>query len=315
MPPPLYTQTVVAFVWDFDRTLIPGNMQEPIFEEYGVDAEQFWAEVEGLPSYYERLGVPIQRDTAYLGHLLTYVRAGRFDGLSNEDLRRLGGKLQPVPGIPDFFELTRQHVAANPEFAREGITVEHFVVSTGLRPMIEGSTIAPHIDGIWANTFIESPAPPGYLDHLPVAEPASISHLGYTIDNTSKTRALFEINKGVNTTPGLDVNARMSEEQRRVPLKNMLYIADGPSDVPCFSIINKAGGRTFGVYQLQPVNNHRQVKQLQDQGRVQGMAEADFRPGKAAYLWLMDSLEQIAHEIVEARRRAFSKIEAPPGHV
>ncbi len=85
----------------------------------------------------------------------------------------------------------------------------------------------------------------------------------------------------------------MEESQRRVPLRNMIYIADGPSDVPCFSILNQNGGKTLGVYTLEPRDNHKQVKQLQEQGRIQGMAEADYRPGRAAYLWLMDSLEQI----------------------
>ena len=99
-----------------------------------------------------------------------------------------------------------------------------------------------------------------------------------------------------------------------MPLRNMVYIADGPSDVPVFSILNKAGGKTLGVYNLEPRNNHKQVKQLQEQGRIQGMAEADYRPGKAAHLWLMDSLDQIAREIVENRRLAFSQIENPPGH-
>jgi hypothetical protein len=95
----------------------------------------------------------------------------------------------------------------------------------------------------------------------------------------------------------------------------MVYIADGPSDVPCFSILNANGGKTLGVYTLEPRNNHRQVKELQEQGRIQGMAEADFRPGEGAYLWLMDSLEQIGHEIVENRRQAFASIPRPPGHV
>jgi hypothetical protein len=68
------------------------------------------------------------------------------------------------------------------------------------------------------------------------------------------------------------------------------------------------------VYTLEPNDNYAKVKQLQDQGRIQGMAEADYRPGKPAYLWLMDSLDQIGHEIVEARRQAFGAIESPPGH-
>lgn len=316
MPVPLYTQTVIAFLWDFDRTLIPDNMQRPIFEEYGVDEAHFWQEVEGLVDFHAGQGEIVARDAAYLLHILSYVEEGTFDGLSNAKLRELGGKLAPCPGIPEFFEASRERVREVPEFAREGISVEHYVVSTGILPMIEGSSIAPHVDGIWANTFVEHRAPSGYLDTLPVSSTGGvIRHLGYTVDNTSKTKALFEINKGVNRNRQIDVNSRMSEAQRRVPLRHMIYIADGPSDVPAFSILNQHGGKTLGVYTLEPRNNHKQVKQLSEQGRIQGMAQADYRPGQAAFLWLMDSLEQIGYEIVENRRQAFSTIKNPPGHV
>ena len=148
MPVPLYTQTVIALVWDFDRTLIPGNMQDPIFEKYDVDPAVFWAEVDGLPEYYHRQGIRIQRDIAYLGHLLTYVREGIFDKLTNERLFELGAELVPAPGMPDFLEETRQRVTDIPEFAAEGITVEHYIVSTGILPMIEGSVFADHVDGV-----------------------------------------------------------------------------------------------------------------------------------------------------------------------
>jgi len=130
MPVPLYTQTVIALVWDFDRTLIPTNMQDPIFEAYDVDPSVFWAEVDGLVEYYGRQGVRIQRDIAYLGHLLTYVRDGAFKGLTNERLLELGAELVAAPGMPDFLEESRRHVAEIPEFADEGISVEHYVVST-----------------------------------------------------------------------------------------------------------------------------------------------------------------------------------------
>ena len=86
MPAPLYTQTVIAFIWDFDRTLIASNMQDPIFARYGVDPAEFWSEVDGLTEHYEQSGVVIQRDLAYLGHLLSYVRAGVFKHLSNSVL-------------------------------------------------------------------------------------------------------------------------------------------------------------------------------------------------------------------------------------
>ena len=316
MPVPLYTQTVVAFLWDYDRTLIPGNQQEPLFAAYGVDGDGFWSEVDGLVDYYERRGVSISRDSAYLLHILSYVESGVFEGLTNERLRELGADIVPSPGIPEFFAATKARVGEDDRYAGQGITVEHYVVSTGIRHMIEGSPIGPHLDGIWANSFIERFAPPGYRNRLDVDDtPHPISHIGYSIDNTTKTRAIFEINKGVNKNSAIDVNARVSRDQRRVPIRNMIYIADGPSDVPCFSIVNERGGKTFGVYTTEPRNNFRNVRELQEQGRVQGMAEADFRPGKAAYLWLMDSLEQIAEGIVEARGKAFADIPRPPGHV
>lgn len=315
MPVPLYTQTVIAFIWDFDRTLIPGNQQDPLFESFGVDPDEFWHEVEGLTSYYESLGVVTSRDLSYLNHLLTYVEAGLFDGLNRAKLRQLGEELEPCPGIPEFLETTRSYPDGVAEFKAEGISVEHYVVSTGIRSIIEGSPIAAHVDGIWANDFIETPAPPGYRERLGIVEDSGVvSQLGYAVDNTSKTRAIFEINKGVGHNPDIDVNSLMSEEQRRVPIKNMIYIADGPSDVPVFSVLNERGGKTLGVYTPEPPTKFGQVKRLQSQGRIQGMAEADYRQGKAAALWLIDSLEQIGWEIVEARRQAFSEIPKPPRH-
>jgi hypothetical protein len=315
MPVPLYTQTVIALIWDFDRTLIPGNQQDPLFEAYGVDARSFWSEVDGLVDYYRKRGIRIARDTAYLGHLLTYVEHGSFEGLTREKLRALGSKIEMAPGIPEFLEVSQRYVTEVPEFAHEGISVEHYVVSTGILPMVEGSAVAPYVDWIWANDFIEQPAPPGYLEKLAIEETQHpITRLGYTLDNTSKTRAVFEINKGVNKNDTIDVNALMSEEQRRVPIKNMIYIADGPSDVPVFSILNQRGGKTLGVYTTSPANNFRQVRQLQTQGRIQGMAEADYRSGKAAHLWLIDSIDQIAREIVDARQKAFAEIPRAPGH-
>ncbi len=318
MPPPLYTQNVVAFIWDFDRTLIPDNMQGPLFEFYGVDEGLFWEEVNGLVAFHAERGEVLSRDMAYLLHILEYAATGAFKGLSNQKLKELGAGLVPVPGIPEFFEAVRQRAEDVPAFAKENIKVEHYVVSTGLRPMIEGSSIHRHLDGVWASSYVEHAAGQGYEERLNFADDpdgTSIRHVGDFVGNTTKTRAIFEINKGVNVNPRIDVNAQMTEEQRRVPLRNMVYIADGPSDVPVFSILNKAGGKTLGVYNMDPRSNYKQLKQLADQGRIQGMAEADFREGEAAYLWLMDSFDQIASEIVDNRARALDAIKNPPGHV
>ncbi len=308
MPEPLLTQPVVAFIWDFDRTLIAGNMQSPIFEAYDVDQDEFWQEVAGLVDYHDARGEIIAPEMAYLLHLLTYVRSGRLPGLSNDRLRELGRTLQPVPGMPDFMAETRDHAQAVPDFRREGITVEHYVVSTGIRPMIEGSAYGPHLDGIWANSFIEEPAPPGFLDQLPVGgSAAGITQVGSAIDDTGKTRAIFEINKGVNVDPAVDVHAPMAESHRRVPLRNMIYVADGASDVPVLSVLNAGGAKTFGVA-TDDGDDMKRVGELAAQGRIQGMAPADFRSGEPAHTWLVEAFEQIAYGIVEERRQAFANV-------
>lgn len=300
---PPHSQTVIAFIWDFDSTLIVGNQQDALFEHYGVDPEVFWAEVEALPAYHRERGEIISRDTAYLVHLLTYVEAGVLPGLDNARLRELGGRLQPSPGIPEFLALTRQRVAANPVLASAGIAVEHYAVSTGLRPMIEGSPIAPYLDGIWANTLLEHTAPPGYLREPTMASRRGlISRQGLVVDGTTKTRAIFEINKGTNRDPGIDVNAPMPEERRRVPFSQMIYVADGFSDVPAFALLKDRGGRTFGVYPAAPSGDRSRAEDLHEQGRIQGMAEADFRPGRAAYRWLVECLEGVAEDVLTARQ-------------
>jgi hypothetical protein len=315
MPPALYQQTVIAFIWDFDRTLTPGYMQTPLFDEFGVDERAFWTEVEGLVAYYRNRELQVNRDTAYLGHILSYAQAGPFAGLTNAKLRELGARIPLAPGIPEFMDRTRRFVHDNARYAHHGIAVEHYIVSTGLRQMIEGNPVRAQVDGVWACELLCDPPGAGYLTGGDAELTGQLSQVGYVLDNTTKTRAIFEINKGVNKEPGIDVNAQMSPDERRVPISNMIYIADGPSDVPVFSVVNSAGGKTLGVYTLSDRDNFRQVKMLQDQGRVHSIAEADYRQSKPADLWLMDSLRLIAEEICDRRDRTFAALQNPPGHV
>jgi hypothetical protein len=317
MPAPLNLQTVVAFVWDFDKTLTPSYMQTPLFENYGVDQKAFWKEVNGLVDHYRDRGLQVSRDTAYLGHILAYVRAGKFPDLTNEKLREFGALIPLAPGMPNFIERTHDRIRSDERFQRHRITVEHYIVSTGLRQMIEGSPIREHVNGVWACELLSDPAGPGYLGRDTECDSLTgeLTQVGYVLDNTTKTRAIFEINKGVNHDPGIDVNARMAEDDRRVPISNMIYIADGPSDVPVFSVVNQQGGRTFAVYTLGPPSNFDGVKRLQDDGRVQGIAQADYQVGTTADLWLMSSMVEIANDICERRERRLSDITGPAGHV
>ena len=318
----LFLQNIIACIWDFDKTLSPGYMQGPIFELYKVDSRKFWKEVEQLPKYYQKDGLDlISTDTLYLNHILTYTRQGTFKGLNNATLRKLGGKIELYEGLPDFFDKIKHFVSMIAEYAQHEIQVEHYIVSTGLRQMILGSKIAPFVDGIWGCEFIEGPAPPGYLDPGKKKAPDSndaqtISQIAYVLDNTTKTRAIFEINKGSNKIPDIDVNAMIPDEDRRVPFQNMIYIADGPSDIPVFSLINRFGGRTYAVYRPGSNEEFSQVNNLQKQKRVQSFGEANYTERSQTSMWIKNAVKEISDQIVKNRERAMGdKIGKPPKHL
>jgi hypothetical protein len=300
----LFAQNVIAVIWDFDKTLTPEYMQRPLFEKFGVDEKTFWNEANGLAEFYCRRGMRnVSKDTLYLNHMLTYVSAGIFAGLNNRMLLELGAGIRFFEGLPDFFPKLKETIRKTPEFALHDITVEHYIVSTGLREMIMGSKIAQHVDGVWGCEFVEYVAEPGYLTKgltLFEATDALVREVGYSIDNTTKTRALFEINKGTNKLQ-IDVNATLALRDRRVPFQNMIYIADGPSDVPAFSIVNQYGGRTFAVFKPKSMDHFQSVERLQKQNRVQGIGEASYVEGSLAAMWITNAVHEIAARIAADR--------------
>ncbi len=309
----LFQQNVIALIWDFDRTLSPDNMQRPIFEAYGIVEADFWAEVNALPAYYARVNVTVQPDTCYLTHLLSYVKAGKLPGLTNDRLRELGAKVALFPGLPDAFDRLR-YLLAPQKYRDADLRVEHYIVSTGLESMIRGSAIFPKIDGVWASGFIEEPAGPSYDMN---AQPGKgvISQVAGLLDNTTKTRAIFEINKGVNKNSGISVNDAIPPEDRRVPIKNMIYIADGPSDIPSFSVIQQNGGLTLAVYDTEDRKRLQQADSLLKTGRVDMYGAADYREGSHTMKWLELQVLSIADRILDERARATqSRVQKGPRH-
>ena len=319
MARPLFPQNVIAVIWDFDKTLIPGNMQKPLFRHFDVDEAAFWEEVDGLEDWYRSHGnTLVARDTLYLSHLLGYVRAGRMPGLSNALLRELGGEIEFYEGMPDFLESLRKFIESDPRFAEHQIKVEHYIVSTGLRQMILGSAVAPFVTDVWASEFTELVPTPGYKDRQDqlFSPEGEIRQLIYTIDNTTKTRAVFEINKGTNKNPGIDVNAKIAHEDRRVPFQNMIYVADGPSDVPVFSVVSSNGGKTYAVYRPGSPTEFAQASRLLEQDRIDAFGEADYSEGSHTAMWLTHAAEAIARRIVRDREEALSeRVGLPPRHV
>lgn len=314
----LFTQNTIACIWDFDKTLIPEYMQAPLFRRFGVHEPTFWKETNSLSEHYKRRGYHISGEIAYLNHILTYVLAGQMPKLNNKVLRDCGREIAFYPGLPDFFDQARAYAREKPEYRKHEIQLEHYIVSTGLAEMIRGSAIASKVDGIWGCEFVENPLQPGFLEQkeFELSAEAEIAQIGMVIDNTTKTRAIFEINKGTNRNPAIDVNADIKPEDRRIPLMNMIYIADGPSDIPSFSVVRNGGGRAYAVYNPDSTPEFEQNDRLRSVGRIDHYGPADYREASPTAKWLRLQIHKICDRIVTDREIALAqRVSRPPRHL
>lgn len=304
---------IIAVIWDFDKTLIDGYMQAPLFEEYNVKGRDFWDEVNALPQTYREKGILVNKDTIYLNHILKYVRDGRFKGLNNEKLKSYGSMQHFYAGAIDLIKYTNEfplHSEYGSKYQEYNIKVENYIVSTGMRKILEGTDLwmKKWVKGIWGCELID--------ELNPETQEVELQDIGFTIDNTSKTRALFEINKGIPLHPEIDVNAKVQESSRRVKFNHMIYIADGPSDVPAFSVVKKFGGATFAVYPHGNQEALNQVEKLREDGRVDMYAEADYSEGTTAYMWITHKIEEFANQIYkEERERLAASVSEVPHHL
>ncbi|MBU61664.1 MAG: haloacid dehalogenase-like hydrolase [Opitutae bacterium] len=313
----VHGQNIIACVWDFDKTLIPGYMQTPLFEHYGIDENLFWKEVNSLPEVYAKRGLRVSADTIYLNHLLSYVKNGPLRGLTNEKLVELGAELEFCHGLPEFFgELSK--IPLTDEFSQYDFRLEHYIISTGLTHVVRGSKIAPFVEDIFACEFIESPLPPYFSRRTELFLPLEpeITQIGMVVDNTIKTRYIFEINKGSNKNPGIEVNSALPHEDRRVPIDQMIYVADGPSDVPVFAVLKQWGGRTYAVYDPDNEKEFKQTCRLVETGRVHNNGPADYRSPSPTSRWLKHKVLEICREMVLKRENALrSRSTNPPHHL
>ena len=313
----IHSQNTLACVWDFDKTLIPGYMQTPLFNQFGVSEKIFWSEVNKLPQIYANRGLSVSAETIYLNHLLSYVKNGPMRGLTNQKLFELGNELEFYPGLPEFFDelalIPKENAYKDYDFK-----LEHYVISTGLSQMILGSKIAPHVQGIFASEFIESALPPNFLSQTDLSLPIDpeISQIGLAVDNTIKTRFIFEINKGCNKSSSIDVNSSIPHELRRIPFEQLIYVADGPSDVPVFAVVKQMGGKTYAVYDPNDESEFAQTCDLVESGRVHNNGPADYSFRSPTSVWMKQKIREILSTMRVKREESLRQnITAAPKHM
>ena len=219
-------QNTIAIVYDYDQTLSPSYMQDDVvFPVFGIDGPKFWNRCSELV-----------RDGGYdneLAYMKVFLDTLGMDRPTNDELKELGKKLNFYKGLPEMFE-EFQNGLLNDEHLAHGITVEHYIISSGIKVLIDGSRLAPFVRAIFGCEFAED-------------EQGRITFPKRVISHTQKTQFLFRINKGL-LDMSQDVNDHMDFDIRPIPFPNMIYIGDGPTDVPCFTVMKKNGGQAIAVY-------------------------------------------------------------------
>jgi hypothetical protein len=277
-------QNTVAIVYDYDQTLSPNYMQdEVLFPTFGIDAKKFW---KGCHSLVANEGY--DNELAYMKALLDYLD---LDRPTNTELRRLGAKLNFFKGLPEMFEEFKTSLLS-PQHEAHGIKVEHYIISSGLKALIDGSRLAPYVRAIFGCEFAED-------------REGRITFPRRVISHTQKTQFLFRINKGM-LDYSQDVNDHMPPELRPVPFEHMVYVGDGPTDVPCFTVVRQHGGEAIAVYNPDDTSraSFKKCYQLSTHAdRVRHIAPADFRAGSHLRCLIEQMVTEVADRIVQRRAR------------
>lgn len=269
---------VLAICYDFDKTLTPDDMQaQGYIQSVGYDVERFWEETNLLTH-----GNNMDSNLAYMYKMVREAEGNLV--LNRRALMEYGAKVKVFPGVRTWFERIRA-------YGREqGVLVEHYIISSGLQEMIEGTEMARAgaFERIYASSFL-------YNDRGVAVWPAQ------AVNYTNKTQFLFRIEKGTLDVNDPAVNDYFPQDRLRVPFRNMVYIGDSDTDIPCMKLVNQNGGHAIGVYD--PVTEKKEkVRRMIRDRRIRYYAAADYSEGSELdRLVKQIILRTAANETLEAK--------------
>ena len=268
---------IIALIYDFDGTLSPGNMQEFGFiPAVGQSPVEFWTKSDSIA-----IGQDASNILAYMK--LMFDEAKRNDiSLTREGFREFGKDIELYEGVKGWFKLVNEYADSR------GVKVEHYINSSGLKEIIEGSVIAKEFKHIFAGTFI--------YDEKGVAE-----WPGIAVDYTAKTQFLFKISKGIfSSRDSKMVNESSTDDEKRITFSNMIYFGDGETDIPCMKIVNMFGGHSIAVFDPRNEKKRAAAQKLLRQGRVRFISPANYTKDSRTYRLVCSIIDKIKadHELL-----------------
>ena len=250
-------QVRIAIAYDFDGTLAPGNMQEHSYlPSIGITKEEFWKEVKAMAKDQD-----MDEILAYM-YKMIFIARYKDKGFTRSSFTEHGRKISFFPGVATWFQRMNS-------FAKENsIQLDHYIISSGLREIIEGTAIAKFLRFIFASGF-------AYDSNQVAVWPA------LAINYTTKTQYLFRINKGIiNSYDNTTINRFVPVEERPIPFSNIVYLGDGESDVPCMKMLKFQGGYSVAIYDPKKGAGPRKIAaDLINQERADYAAPADYSKG------------------------------------
>ena len=275
---------IIAIMYDFDKTLCTKDMQDYGFiPDLDMQPSEFWQKANSFGSAAEMDGV--------LAYLYTMIEECRRKGISltREKLIGNGRDIELFPGVREWFERINLYGAA------QGVQIEHYVISSGLKEIIEGSGIADKFTKIFACEFL-------YDENGEALWPKT------AVNYTNKTQFVYRINKGVlDISNDTDLNRSMPDDSKRVPFTNMIYVGDGLSDVPCMKMMKAYGGCAIAVYQD---SNREKVEELLKGDRVDFIFPADYTKDGGLNKTVHNLIKKIAisDELVKENARQLAMV-------
>ena len=258
----------IAIMYDFDKTLCTKDMQEYTFiPNLKMDVSEFWGAANKLRE--------VDKMDAVLTYMYLMVRKSSDIGnhVTKEYLNKIGSDIELLPGVSEWFERIN-------EYGKErGVNIEHYIISSGVKEIIEGSVIGKYFKQVYASEF--------YYDENGYAVWPKVA-----INYTNKTQFLKRINKGVlDTSDDYHINKKMDESTKRIASSNMIYIGDGITDVPCMKLTKDGGGVSIAVYS----DKSKEIAQdLYDDGRINYMARADYTENSKMDILVKKTIDTMA---------------------